>query len=448
MDNGVIPTLVPLQLEQMGASKTMIGLVYGTVVNLMYFVLVPIVSTWSDRARTPMGRRRPFLAVATPPLALCLILLGFSQHIARLFQGWFPGLLEGVGVMQIALVIACTLFLLVKFFDMFPQSVYYYMWADVIPPEFMGTFGALFRVFYAGGSLVFNYFLIGLAKDHPEEIYIASALLYLVAFTLLVWRVKEGQYPPPEPVAPIGDGMMAPRGRVASFFALAGSYFRDCFSMGFWWRYFLMAAAFQCGYQPFIANLVFLGKEIFGDTEQGLQSYGAVLALRDLIWIGIYLALVPIMYKLHPMKAAVVGYVLMTAAAGASFFLVHDPTSFRIMTIVTFVCVALYLGGTAALNPRMLPREKFGQFASAGAMLFRLSVAGASIGMGLLLDFAGSNRFVFLWFFSFNVIGLLLAIWVYIDWKRLGGEAGYTPPLPPSAAARAGGFEVIATKKD
>jgi len=202
MDNGVIPTLVPLQLEALGASKATIGLVYGTIVNVMYFVLVPIVSTASDRYRSRWGRRIPFLLVPTPFLALCLILLGFSQHIAMLLQRWLPALLGAYPVLSIALVVACVLFLLLKFFDMFPQSVYYYMWADVIPPQLMGVFGSLFRVCYAAGSLVFNYFLIGLAKQHPEQIYIASALLYLIAFVGLCLMVREGQYPPPDPPDP------------------------------------------------------------------------------------------------------------------------------------------------------------------------------------------------------------------------------------------------------
>ncbi|WP_428940895.1 MFS transporter [Fontivita pretiosa] len=425
MDNGVIPTLVPLQLEALGASKATIGLVYGTIVNVMYFVLVPIVSTASDRYRSRWGRRIPFLLVPTPFLALCLILLGFSQHIAMLLQRWLPALLGAYPVLSIALVVACVLFLLLKFFDMFPQSVYYYMWADVIPPQLMGVFGSLFRVCYAAGSLVFNYFLIGLAKEHPEQIYIASALLYLIAFVGLCLMVREGQYPPPDPP----DPELAARGRVAAFFDVARTYIRECFSSAFWWKYFLMNAAFQCGYQPFIINLVFLGKEIYGDTPEGLARYGRVLALRDVVWIAIYLALVPIMVRLHPLKAALGGYVLMTLTAIVSFFLVHNPISFGVMTILTFITVAIYLGGTAALNPRMLPQQQFGQFASAGAMIFRITVAISAWAMGLVLDWTASNRFIYLWLFIFTAIGTVLTVMVYREWKALGGEEAYTPPV-------------------
>lgn len=422
MDNGVVPTLVPLQLESYGASKWLIGLIYGTLINVMYFFLTPIVSTASDRHRSRLGRRVPFLLFATPFLAIALILLGFSHHIAKLSQLWFPALLGNYSTMNIALVLACVFFLLVKFFDMFPQSVYYYMWADVIPPELMGTFGALFRVFYALGSFVFNKFLIGLAKEHPEEIYMASAGMYLVAFLLLCWRVKEGKYPPPEQVSR-ADGS-----RVQRFTDAARVYLRECFSHSFWWKYFLMSAAFQAGYQPFIANIVFFGKEIYGGDETGLRNYGSVMATKDLIWIGIYFVLVFVMRWVHPLKAAVLGYVLMTVTALLGFVLIRSPETFSLFTILTFITVAVYLGGTAAMNARILPREQFGQFASAGAMVFRISIAVAAVAMGLVLDWTHSNRYVFLWMFVFQAIGTVLGISVFFDWKNLGGERSYRPP--------------------
>lgn len=423
MDNGVVPTLVPLQLESYGASKWLIGLIYGTLINVMYFFLVPIVSTASDRYRSRLGRRVPFLLFSTPFLAICLVLLGFSWQIAKLLHTWLPSLLGDYSIASVALVVACVLFVVVKFFDMFPQSVYYYMWADVIPPELMGTFGALFRVFYALGSYVFNRYLIGLAKEHPEEIYLMSAGMYLVAFLLLCWQVKEGSYPPPPKIAR-DEGSRLQRMKDAT-----AVYFRECFSHAFWWKYFLMSAAFQAGYQPFIANLVFFGKDIYGTDESALKQYGAVLARKDLIWIGIYFALVFVMRFFHPLRAAIVGYVLMTAAAIGGFVLIRSQQTFALFTILTFIAVAIYLGGTAAMNARVLPQARFGQFASAGAMVFRISIALAAVAMGAVLDWTKSNRYVFLWMFVFQALGTVLAVMVYRDWKKLGGDEAYQPPV-------------------
>lgn len=422
MDNGVVPTLVPLQFEKLGASKTVYNLVAVTVVNVMYTILTPIVSVWSDRTRTRMGRRRPFLLVATPLLALTLIALGFSTNIARFVQSLAPGLLGTYVTASIALSITVALFIAFKFFDMFPQSVYYYLWPDVVPAAWMGVFGALFRVFYAGGSLIFNGFLIGLAKQHPEEIYIGSAIAYMLAFTLLVWRVKEPEYPP-VPVRDVSQPLFA------RFVAQVVSYFRDCFSHSFYLKYYFAMAAFQMGYQVFMANLIYYGKQIYGDTPEGLKSYGQVMARKDGLWIVIYLALVPIMVKLHPVRAGVVGYVVMTLTAIAAMLIVHDPRTFQIMTIAMFASVALYLGGTAAIGPRLLPKAYYGQFASAGAMVFRLSVAMVGWIAGMVFDFAGV-RFVYAWLAFFLTVGTFLMVWLYADWKRLGGDDAYVAPLP------------------
>lgn len=83
-------------------------------------------------------------------------------------------------------------------------------------------------------------------------------------------------------------------------------YFRDCFSHPFYWKYVFAMALFQCASQPFISNLIFFGRKIYGDDEAGLKRYGSVMGWKDLIWIGIYLLLVPVMTRLHPLRPGMV----------------------------------------------------------------------------------------------------------------------------------------------
>jgi Na+/melibiose symporter-like transporter len=42
-----------------------------------------VVGSWSDRLRTPLGSRLPFILAATPALVLALAVLGFVQSIAQ-----------------------------------------------------------------------------------------------------------------------------------------------------------------------------------------------------------------------------------------------------------------------------------------------------------------------------------------------------------------------------
>jgi len=159
-----------------------------------------------------------------------------------------------------------------------------------------------------------------------------------------------------------------------------------------------------------------------------------------------YLALTPLMLKLHPMRMAIGGFALLTVASFAAYVGIRGPLTFTIFIVVLLVSVAIYQGGTAAVNARMLPAEKYGQFTSAGSMIFRLGVAIGAWVLGLMLgsqivanvtDWMRSNfhtsaskyQFIFFWLAAFNFVGLLLTILVYFDWKKLGGEHGYKPPM-------------------
>src|SRR5688572_4591490 len=118
-----------------------------------------------------------------------------------------------------------------KFFDIFPQSVYYYLWPDVIPARLMGTFTSLFRVVGTLGTILFNLKLLKHVEDHPEWICLLAAGLYLFSFLMLVFMVREGTYPPPEP---------APPGTPAERFAqTVARYVRECYSHAYYWKIYL-----------------------------------------------------------------------------------------------------------------------------------------------------------------------------------------------------------------
>src|SRR3954469_5323575 len=78
----IIPRIVPLQLARVGAMAATIGLVTSSVPAGVELVINPFVSTFSDRFRSRLGRRRPFILVCTPILALCLMAVGFSDMAA------------------------------------------------------------------------------------------------------------------------------------------------------------------------------------------------------------------------------------------------------------------------------------------------------------------------------------------------------------------------------
>ncbi len=200
MDSGVWQYVIPLQLSKYGLSKEKIGFLTGTMVEIMSIFMVVIISTWSDRHRGRLGRRMPFMLYATPPLAAFLIAVGFSPEIAGWLQHTFPRYFGEFAMSSLVVGVIAFTVIGWKFFDLFPQTVYYYLFPDVIPPKLMGRFVSLFRVCANGGTMAFSLFLMKHAEDKPGLICSLSGGLYLFAFIMLALMVKEGEYPPPEPV--------------------------------------------------------------------------------------------------------------------------------------------------------------------------------------------------------------------------------------------------------
>jgi len=418
MDSGVQPNVIPLQLKKYGASMSAIGFLTGTVVEIMSIVMVVIISTWSDRHRGPLGRRMPFMLYATPPLALCLIAMGFSPQIANWLQRTAPGTFAAISMSSLVIGVISVTMIGYKFFDMFPQSVYYYLFPDVIPAKLIGTFAALFRVCATGGGLAFNYFLMKHAEDGPGMICLIAGVLYLVSFVVMAFMVKEGEYAPPDP---------APSGPVLQrFVATARKYANECYSLKYYWKFYVFSICFWCGFGPFMRFLVFYGRDL---TNGNLEQLGHINALRDGLQMGAFFLVGPLVDKLHPLRSGIIGLALTMIALLASLLFIHDVGSFTICMIATFVAMALLQGSFAALPARILPRQQYGQFCSANSMLWHFCLMAAYPACGFAMQTFG-NKIIFAWFLGFSTLGIIMLYVLYLDWKRLGGDDHYTPPTP------------------
>jgi maltose/moltooligosaccharide transporter len=422
MDAGVGNNLILLQLRKYGASNTTIAVLKTTVVELLIVVLCPIVSTWSDRHRSRLGRRIPFMLYATPLLAVFLALVGLSPAIADRLKSLSPHFLGGISAASLTIALLTLNYTAYKFCDIFPQSVYYYLWADVIPSKVMGTFTCLFRVISTLGVLVFNKYLLKYCDDHPAAICIGAAGLYMVSFLMLCLQVKEGHYPPPP--------LLIPGPRLARSLGNTKRFFKESFSHVFYWKYYLCLLCFNVGFVPFRDFLIFYGKDIKLD----LGSYGNIMAIQNIVQTAIYLCLGPLVDRLHPLRAGLVGYSLLAVSAICGFAFIHSISTFRLWVIVIFGAMAIYQGATTSLGPRILPAVKYGQFSAASALVFHFGQMLLVPIAGLITDRCG-NVAIFPWLSGFSVVGTFLLYLVYRDWKKLGGDDAYVAPLidQPSA---------------
>lgn len=499
MDNGVALQAVNLQLKKLGASNAAIGFLNGTVMSIMSAFLVTIVSTASDRTRSRMGRRMPYLLWATPPLAVFLMGIGFSAQLAGMLKNVWPAgaaglawvaghLLPGVGSLpgEAALVIGMmtVMITLYKLCDLFPQSIYYYLWADVVPPQLMGSFVCLFRVVAAVGIFIFERYLLKYADTHPEWVYVGAGVLYLVSFIAMSLIVKEGEYPPPPPkkVTPkrdwgrtliwmaalvpplagsayelnqpwwigaligIGIGWIAKSRAVAPAFR----YMRECFSHSYYIKFYAMNACFIIAIKSLSQFLLFFGTQGMALTT---ERYGEIVSWRNIAALVPALVLGPIVDRFHPIRIGLFASVVVLATSLGSFFFIRGETSFAVLVIATYASISIYQAGTGALLPRLLPREQYGQFASANAVVFNLGWAVAAMVCGAFLDrvtgydsatgkaaHPENYRYLFLWFGGLALAGVILSFDVYRHWKKLGGDENYQAPVV--TAAEASGLEI------
>lgn len=70
-------TYVPVFLDGFVASRTLIGALM-TIDNIMALALIPLVTAWSDRTRTSLGRRIPYIVVLLPLSAVGFALLPYA----------------------------------------------------------------------------------------------------------------------------------------------------------------------------------------------------------------------------------------------------------------------------------------------------------------------------------------------------------------------------------
>jgi nitrate/nitrite transporter NarK len=93
---------------------------------------------------------------------------------------------------------------------------------------------------------------------------------------------------------------------------------------------------------------------------------------------------------------------------------------------------------------RLLPKDRYGQFASANGMIRALARIFFSVLMGMFIGamapWFGERRYTWVagWQLFFQAVGVVFLVMLYRQWKQHGGNTNYIPPgteagPPPSA---------------
>ena len=427
---GSMPTITPLLLRWQGASDTLIGLVSGSLSSVIAFFWYPVVATQSDRHRGRLGRRRPFLLWCTPPVVLSLVLLGAAKPagvwLHRLLSALGGGSFTVAGC-SIAWISACVVIFL--FFNAYIVQVFTCLIADVIPSEVMGKFTGIYRAIGALGSLAFNRWVLGWAEAYTFHIYLLVGLLFAGAFYMVIWKVKEGGYPPPPP--------KAAGGRLGAI----KEYLQTSFRHPFYLNYFAVTFFHW-------ASLVPLGFMVFFGTHPGkpgyapslglsLQEFGQVAGWTYVVQIPVFFIVGFFVDRFHPMRVAVAGMLLTTVSYFCCFWFVDGKPTFLVWWSLNQAAIAIYLGSASALGPRLLPRERYGQFISANLIFGMVGLIFAPPLVGWLLQRIRDYRYIFIFCGVLTALSLAALLRLRAQWRKLGGELNYSPPDPAAISPHA-----------
>ncbi len=412
----IMPQLMPLFLNRYGASPELISILMIMFPEAVNLLLNPIISTASDRTRTRWGRRRPYLLFTAPFLGLFLLLLGWSAEIGQ----WLASLLgSGSEAEAAAVIVAVASVLLVSFkiFETFCTSVIYYIFNDVVPHQFIGSFTALFRIVGFGAVFVFQRYFMQFADEHMQWVFTGGAVLYVVGMTVMCLMVKEGEYPP-----------VAENEKKASMLGKLKLYWEECFSMAIYnWFFFGVAINTVSTACRTTYNVLFATEELGLSTGE----FGVTMSYYPLVIIALTYPVGWLADRIPPILLYIGGGVLITLVNIFGFYLVNDGTSFLVLTILLAVVYVLQTASYLPMHMKMLPQEKYGQFCSAGVIVRGILMIGISGLSGYFIKFMGLYRYLFIWDFFFTIAGTFCLFMAYMYWRRLGGATGnYVAPIP------------------
>jgi maltose/moltooligosaccharide transporter len=414
----VMPAVLPLKLKHLGASNTLIGLVMTTMPMTLNFVLNPVVSTWSDRHRGLRGRRVPFLLASLAPIALTLLGVGWAPTLGASLHEWSGASGDPRMLILTVLVVMTSLFAL---FNVVVNSVFWYLFNDVVPERYIGRFMALFRMVGTVSSSLFSFLVFPHAESHAAWIFTGAALLYAVGFGLMCIKVKEGAYPPPPPL-----------GERQSLWAKVAGYGRECHGQAVHRWIFLGAVAWAGGFMAVQPFMVFF----YQSTGLSLEQIGTVLGAGSLSTAACIVGAGWLADRHHPVQVVLAGIGLMVLVGlpAQMYWLWADPNpevSFRLWLVLAIGLngPAMALAGVwdPPLFMRMFPRERYGQFCSANAMWRSISLIIHGFVLGAFFDWLGQGRSegdlsayrwipVWQWFYAAVILVALLRVRTL--WKR------------------------------
>lgn len=446
MESVLGPIIQLRLLNELGMDANSYKFVLSTIPAVLNFILNPIVSIKSDRYRSRFGRRIPFLLIGAPPVCACLALIGFGNEIAAWLQN---SLFQGATLVTVTIWTFSILMLLFTIFNMLLGTTFYYLFNDVVPQQHFVKFMGYFRAAGTVAGMVYSYWIfpysnksgpldidLGFWSYHaenfwyPKLILLGAAGFYVFASTIALIKVKEPDYPPPDP---LGEGT----GIVQKTTSTIATITRECFSHRFYVLYFITMIVLWLSYQ--MGDFMNPARVAMGMDLKVLGRFGAYTGF---ITLALTLATATWGDRWRPLPLMLAAMAMMILKAPIQLlFLIPGLSSDTYLWIqISFNVVGIPIGVIAAmaeapLAMSLMPQARFGQFGAAQSMLRAVlaQIIGGQLA-GLLMSYLQHTygnyalRYAFVWSFVFQIAALFCFWILYKEWQKLGGRKSFQPP--------------------
>ncbi|MHB1005902.1 MAG: MFS transporter [Chloroflexota bacterium] len=390
MFNGFFNTALPLFLGHYTLPLWAVGLL-AQERSILGSIFEPVIGALSDRARTRLGRRRPFMLVGIPLTVLVLLILSSRPAVE--------------------VVVGILLFL--PFCLAIANVPYRAMLADVVAPAQRGGLGGMMSLMEMVGQVSITVFAIYLWTTHETWAFMVIAAGLLVGFGLVFFSTKE----PPLPPLPMGKGTSVDSGalavasapaRLVAAVAKGIAYLRDVLSYGEAAKYVACQFVFWFGVggvTPFLTR--------YAVYELGFSEGTAFSLFLILIALTAVFSIPAGILGDRIGKKRVLCFGLLLFATGALVgSLVNTVVELgAVLAIIGFANAITTALGFPLLT-ELLPRRRMGELTGIGGMTWSLAQPLGSLSAGFVADSTGTMRTVFLLAAATLVVSLLILLWV------------------------------------
>ncbi len=389
-DRAALPSALEM-LRQHAVSDTVTSLLLSTVPAVLSLLLVPLLGHYSDRCRSRLGRRTPFLLAAAAIGCLAMLGLAAAPALAGMLH-------EALGDKSPGLQ-ACRLAMFCLFWTAFScaaigaHSLFHGLVNDLVPARLLGRFFAAFRIVSLSAGIAYHNWIFALTDQHLGEVLVGVGLLFGLPILAMALTVKEAPLPPD--ATPAAVPLPRPGMPLRHVF--------DCFRDR---RYGWAVAAFVLAgvtFSPF--NTFYLHFAHAAGVEKA--TLGALTAAGYAVSIASAFAIGWLADRFGALRISTLTMLAYFVASACGFATVSDAASFRAFYFVHVVVSGAWFTAAASMPMALFARASFVQLNATKDLMVMFGLIFVSTVQGPLLDLlAHDYRFTLLAGAGFSLLCL------------------------------------------